>query len=194
MPPVEDRAAWLVPAEADEVEECAAFLVTAIQPSLADNPARLRTLVGLIAMQDYTRAELLLAMKRLPFVNSYGEGFRLSDLGTLIDDNRNARRIVADPADGKPRMLTERQMFDACDKHPELFRREDFGICDYDSMDRPFFRYARAAGPHKHAPQPQLPEATAPRREGVTGTFQVSTLVTPPSGDGQASGTPEVQP
>jgi hypothetical protein len=125
-------------------------------------------------------------MKRLPVTNAYGGGFRPDVLDEIVQRSRNARRIVADPRDGKPRLLTERQMFDACQEHPEHFRAQDFGVHSYDVTNRPFYVYAKATGPHVHEPRPMLEEGNAPERSGETGgTYTISDFIRQPhAGDG----------
>ena len=165
------------------MQDCAAYLVTLVEPSLAGNPKRLRALVAVVAMQGYTRAEMLLAMKRLPVTNAYGMGFRPDVLDEVVQKNRAVRRIAADPADGVPRLLTQRQMFKACEEHPDFFRSDDFGIATYDPDDRPLYRYARRSGPHVHAPRPEIDESPRPvRTDTGSGTLMLADVV----GDGAA--------
>ena len=162
VPPPTDLAAWAVLPEPEEVEECVAYLITAVEPALVSNPQRCAVLTALVSGRGYTRAELLLAMQQLPFANAYGQGFRLDVLDEIVNRSRAIRRIVADPADGRPRLFTERQMFDACAAFPEAFRPSDFGVCSFDADDRPLYVHAKRAG-QVHAPQPRLPESAARR-------------------------------
>lgn len=197
VPPLDNLAAWAEPASADDSGEAVMYLATVCDPTLADNPNRLRTIAALVGSRGYTRPELLLAMQRLPFVNAYGGGLRLDAIESLIGESRKVRGIIGDPRDGRPRLLTERQMYDLCNEHPEHFRPEDFGICDYDVNDRPFFRYAKASGPHRHAPQPMLEDGSGARNdEPIRADLAelVARVTKQATGDGQADGTPEVQP
>lgn len=197
VPAVDDALAWATPAEPDEVEDVAAFLITLVEPSLEHNPGRVRALTGIVAMQGYTRAELLLGLRRLPVRNAYGQGFRPDLLDEVVQESRRARRIVADPIDGRPRLLTERQMFDACAEHPEYFRPESFGVFTYDVTDRPLYRYAAEPTPRRTA-TPSLAEAAPPRRlaAGTGAPVSLSALVEAelakkPSGDGAAGEAPD---
>lgn len=176
---MEALAAWAEPAEPEEVEDVAAFLITAVEPGANDN--RVKTLIRVVAMQGYTRAELLLGLRTLPVRNAYGQGFRPDLLDEIIRESRRVRAVVGDARDGKPRLLTERQMFDACQQYPEHFRPEDFGISGYDRGDRPMYRYARKSGPHRHEPNPRLlEEAPADRSGDEGGTFALAEFIRRP--------------
>jgi len=187
---VQDREAWVVPAEPGETAEVAAFLISAVEPEA--NANRVATLTRLVAMQDYTRAELLLALRKLPTMNAYGQGFRLDLLHQLVEESRNVRRIIGHPMDGrdgaKPRKLTERQMFDACQTYPEHFRTDDFRVCDYDVQNRPFYVYAPDAPP-QHEPTPELEDRTPPARldAGTGGPVSLSALVKRDAENGRAA-------
>lgn len=169
MPRLVDREAWAYPATQADVKHAVAFLVTVVDPALAENPDRFRTLTALVAGRGYTRAELLLAMKRLPFENAYGEGFRLDLVESLVTESRKVRAIVGNNPDGKPRLLTQRQMFDICAEFPEELSPDRFGIADYDADHRPLYRFATDGTRHVHEPYVQEVEPPAPVRQLAEG-------------------------
>lgn len=137
--------AWAVPAEPDEVEDATAFMLTTLEPEAMKNPNRVGTLTRLMAMQDYTRAELLLAMRKVPMdsraSHNYGRGFNPADVHRVIAESRKLRQIVG-TGEARPRKLTEFQMYKACDEHEEL-NPQDFGTCGFDVDDRPFYVYCK---------------------------------------------------
>lgn len=132
-------------------------------------------LARLIAMRDYTRAELLQAMQAVPFdtraSHNYGRGLNAADVERVVAEGRRLRKML-------DRMLTQRQMFDLCAEFPNEVAPSDFGICGYDGMDNPFFRYLRKGAGLTHNPVPQLEETATPRRaDGGEGTVALADAI-----------------
>jgi len=90
MPPsIGDEANWLVPADDDDIKAVAKHLITACERE--PTPERSAVLASLLRTRDFTRAEWLLAMREVPFMNNYGQGFRLDLVQQVVDENRADR-------------------------------------------------------------------------------------------------------
>lgn len=158
----------------------AKFLITACDGG--SDPQRIAMLARLVAMRGYSRAELALAASKVPYdtraSHNYGRGLNAADVERVVAESRKLRAML-------DRMLTERQMFDVCAEFPEDLDPSQFGICGYDSMDRPFYRYAKSGTPQVHNPTPQLPEMSTVRTDPGGQGVDFNALATPPQGDSQ---------
>ena len=109
-----------------------------IEPDASKDRSRL---IGcLMAMRDYTRAELLLAMQRVPFdsraSHNYGRGFNAADVERVVAEHRKLRAMLT-------RTLTDFQRRKLCDEFPTEIHPDHFGVCGYDADDRPLYVYAK---------------------------------------------------
>ena len=111
-------------------------MITAVEPEASDK--RVRTITRLLKSRDYTRAELLLAMKRLPFdpdaSHNYGRGFNPADVERIIDENRELRQKLSRPLSSEERdeLITE---------HSAKIDPDAFHCCGFNKYDEPRWRY-----------------------------------------------------
>lgn len=133
-----DKATWAIPATKPELATAAEFLVSVVEPDASSERAAL--LGRLLAMRDYTRAELILAMQRVPFdgraSHNFGRGLNVADVERVIMEHRKLRAML-------DRTLTAFQMRRLCDEFPTEVHPDHFGICGYDHDDRPLYVYAK---------------------------------------------------
>ena len=163
--------AWSVEAEPEEYEQAAAYLVAAVEPEASDS--RMQTVTRLLKTRDYSRAELLLAMKRLPFdpdaSHNYGRGFNPADVERIVEEHRKTQARLQHP-------LSSRQRDEIIAEHPKEIDPDDFECAGFDEYDNPLWLYAPTVD-HDSAPEPrpQLEETTPNRDseevEGLT-TFE----------------------
>jgi len=145
--------AWDTDATDEDYREAAAYLVAAIEPEASEG--RMQTVMRLLQTRDYSRAELLLAMKKLPFdpdaSHNYGRGFNPADVERIVEKNRKMRARLQQPlsSDQRDEMIAE---------HPEEIDPDAFHCCGFNEYDEPLWRYAPNAGDPKE-PNPDLGES-----------------------------------
>ena len=124
-----------------------------------------------VMTRGYTRAELLLAMREVPFQNSYGQGLRLDVIERIIKQHRQDRAALQ-------RKLTREKVVDLLERYPKALSSDDFHICGYveGAKNRPLQRYAPGVGTPKEAVA-NLEEKPASRRE-TGGTQEVGKMAT----------------
>lgn len=97
-------------------------------------------LTRLMGMRDYTRAELVLAVQRVPFdsraSHNFGRGLNVADVERVIMEHRKLRAMI-------DRVVTEFQMRKLCEEFATEIEPDHFGVCGYDADDRPLWRYAK---------------------------------------------------
>jgi len=158
--------AWQVEASEEEHEQAAAYLVAAVEPEASEG--RMQTIARLLKTRDYSRAELLLAMKRLPFdpdaSHNYGRGFNPADVERIIQDNRKTRARLQQP-------LSSEQRDEMIAAHPEEIDPDAFHCCGFNEYDEPLWRYAPEAEADPKEPNPDLGQARpgASRQSSDTG-------------------------
>lgn len=137
-PSVFDVEAWAEPATKHDLGQTAKFLLGTVEPDAA--PGRAGLIANLLALRDYTRAELLLAMQRVPFderaSHIYGRGLNVADVERVVKEHRKLRTMLT-------RQLTDFQLRRLCDEFPTELHPDHFGICGYDADDRPLYVYAK---------------------------------------------------
>jgi len=156
----EPHPAWSTPATEDDVAEAAKYLITAVEPDASDQ--RAKTIFRLLKTQDYSRAELLLAMKKLPFdpeaSHNYGRGFNPADVERIVEENRKTRARLQQP-------LSSEQRDEMIAEHPEEIAPDAFHCCGFNAYDEPQWRYApnpdtkrEDINPEPKTPNPDLGE------------------------------------
>lgn len=102
-----------------------AHLLTLCEPEASE--ARVQMITLLIASYDYTRAELLLAMREVPrdpeASHNYGRGFNLADVERVIRKSRQIRGRLQRP-------VTAQERDELLEEHPNALSREDFACCE----------------------------------------------------------------
>jgi len=158
--------AWSVQAQEEEYEQAAAYLVAAVEPEASEG--RMQTISRLLKTRDYSRAELLLAMKRLPFdpdaSHNYGRGFNPADVERIVEEHRKTRARLQQP-------LSSEQRDEMIAEHPDEIDPDAFHCCGFNSYDEPQWRYAPDADAEPKEPNPDLGEARpgASRQSSDTG-------------------------
>lgn len=146
--------AWSVEADEEEYEKAAAYLVAAVEPEASEG--RMQTIARLLKTRDYTRAELLLAMKRLPFdpeaSHNYGRGFNPADVERIVGEQRKTRARLQQP-------LSSEQRDEMIAEHPEEIDPDAFHCCGFNAYDEPQWRYAPNAEADPKEPNPDLGES-----------------------------------
>jgi hypothetical protein len=157
--------AWSVDAEPEEYEQAAAYMVAAVEPSASEG--RMQTISRLLKTRDYSRAELLLAMKRLPFdpdaSHNYGRGFNPADVERIVSEHRTLRAKLGQPlsSDDRDELIAE---------FPDKIDPDAFHCCGFNSYDEPQWMYAPGAEAEPKEPNPDLGESLpgASRQESDT--------------------------
>jgi hypothetical protein len=157
--------AWSVEAGPEEYEQAAAYMVAAVEPSASEG--RMQTVTRLLKTRDYSRAELLLAMKRLPFdsdaSHNYGRGFNPADVDRIVEEHRTLRAKLSQPlsSDDRDELIAE---------HPEKIDPDAFHCCGFNSYDEPQWMYAPDAGAEPKEPNPDLGESLPGRNRQESDT------------------------
>lgn len=142
-------AVWQTPATEGDVRAAVAYMLTAVEPTVADE--RVGVLIRMLGARGYTRAELLLATQELPFdadaSHNYNRGFNPADVERIIKKNRKARAMLARP-------VSSRERDDLITEHPGTVDPDGFRCCGFDSYNNPLWRYA----PQVKASKPPTPE------------------------------------
>lgn len=150
----EPHPAWSVEATDEEYRNAAIYLVAAVEPEASES--RMKTIVRLLKTRDYSRAELLLAMKRLPFdpeaSHNYGRGFNPADVERIIEESRKTRARLQQP-------LSSEQRDEMIAEHPGEIDPDAFHCCGFNEYDEPLWRYAPNVDSEPRQPTPDLGEA-----------------------------------
>ena len=157
--------AWSVEATGQEVEKAAAYLVAAVEPEASDS--RMQTVTRLLKTRDYSRAELLLAMKRLPFdpdaSHNYGRGFNPADVERIVEESRKTRARLQQP-------LSSEQRDEMIAEHPKEIDPDAFHCCGFNEYDEPLWRYAPNVDSEPKEPEPDLGESLPGRNREESST------------------------
>jgi len=146
--------AWAVEAGPEEYEHAAAYMVAAVEPEASES--RMQTISRLLKTRDYSRGELLLAMKELPFdpdaSHNFGRGFNPADVERIVKEHRKTRARLTQPlsSDQRDEMIAE---------HPDEIDPDAFHCCGFNSYNEPLWRYAPNAQATQRTPNPNLGEA-----------------------------------
>ena len=138
-------------------------LSTALDDDLTDE--RLKVIGRLVVQRcsprhpdPWTRAELLLAIRQVPFENHYGQGVRLDVIEQVIQRSRDRRALTR-------RRLTAAEVDDACAHDPDLLRSDFHTATD----DEPKLYVYAPGGPKRRSDVPagirRDPEAGLPVRD-----------------------------
>ena len=162
-------ATWQKDATVDDICAACAYLLDMVEPECTE--ARQSAVTRALLTRDYSRAELLLAMREVPFQNDYGKGLRLDVIERIIRQHREDRA-------GLQRSLTRAKVVDLLERHPKALQFDDFHICGYveGNRDAPLYRYAPDIGKPKE-PVANLEEGPSQRREDG-GTVEAGKLAT----------------
>lgn len=167
----EPNPLWKVPATAEDYSQAATYFVAAVEPSAGAE--RMQMITRLLKTKEYSRAELLLAMKELPHdpeaSHNYGNGFNAADVSRVVEENRRLRRALTHP------VSTERKN-ELIVEHGDEIDDDAFHVCTYDKYDNPMWRYAPNTDGDPQEPTPEtedtLPGAHRERDDERTNTTQ----------------------
>lgn len=111
------------------------------------------TMYRALKTRGYSRAELLLAMKQLPFdpdaSHNYGRGFNPADVERIISEHRKARTRLT-------QRLTSKQRDQLIAEFPDEIDPDAFHCCGFNSYDEPLWRYAPDVDSEPQEPNPDL--------------------------------------
>jgi len=176
MPPLttdegKPHPAWAVDAEPEDYKNAATFLISAVEPGASEE--RTAFLARLLSTREYSKAELALVMKELPFdpeaSHNYNQGLNPADVERIISEHRTLRARLT-------QRITSEQRDDLIAEAPGEIDPDDFECAGFDEHDNPLWLYAPTADQESAPePRPQL-EETRPNRdpeeaEGLT-TFE----------------------
>ena len=151
LPSVLKSDVWEQPATPDDYLAAASHLMTVCEPEATD--ARQQTMTKLLASYDYTRAELLLAMREVPrdpeASHNYGRGFNVADVHRTVKAHREARSRLK-------QQITASMRDDLCAEHKEL-EPTDFHCTSYNSVNEKLYRYAPHVDFEPEGEAPVLP-------------------------------------
>lgn len=153
--------AWTVEADAEDYKNAAKFLVSAVEPEAS--PERAAFLARLLRTKEYTKAELGLVMRELPFdpdaSHNYGKGFNPADVQRIVDEHRELRARLN-------QKLTSEQRDDLIARCPKEIDPDDFECAGFDEHDNPLWMYVPGIE-HSDAPEPQphLDNGSPPSRD-----------------------------
>lgn len=150
-----EHPSWSIEATEEEVMEAAAFLITAVEPEASDQ--RVQMIARLLKMRDYTRAELLLVMRELPFdsdaAHNYGRGLNPADVERIIQANREIRAKAT-------KLMSSQERDELIAKCPDRVDPDDFHLSTYNSYDEPLWAYNPGLDSNPRQPRPKLEEST----------------------------------
>lgn len=111
------------------------------------------TMYNALKTRDYSRAELLLVMKELPFdpdaSHNYGRGFNPADVQRIVDEHRALRARLG-------QALTSEQRDELIASFPDEIDPDAFHCCGFNSFDEPLWRYAPHVEADPKRPTPEL--------------------------------------
>jgi len=158
---------WEVPAEEDDYNAAATFLISAVEPEASEQ--RVAFLTRLLKTREYSKAEVALVMKRLPFdpeaSHNYNRGFNPADVERIVDEHRTLRARLR-------QRLSSDQRDDLIAAFPDEIDPDGFECAGFNEFDEPLWYYAptikAASAPD---PTPDLGEARpgAARQDSDTG-------------------------
>ena len=139
--------------------------MAAVEPDASDS--RMQTVARLLKTRDYTRAELMLAMKELPFdpeaSHNYGKGFNPADVERIVSEHRKLRQKLSQP-------LSSEDRDELIAEHPEKIDPDAFHCCGFNSYDEPLWRYAPDVDTDPKKPKPDLGESLPGRTRDESDT------------------------
>lgn len=160
LPPVANEKgnphpAWSTPASDEEVLEATRYLMKMVEPEAPEG--RPTTMYNALKTRDYSRAELLLVMKELPFdpdaSHNYGRGFNPADVQRIVDEHRQLRAKL-------DQALTSKQRDELIAEFPGEIDPDAFHCCGFDNYDNPLWRYAPHVDTDPKDPTPELGDGT----------------------------------
>jgi len=157
---------WDVPAEPEDYDAAATVLISAVEPEASEQ--RVAFLARLLKTKEYSKAEIALVMKELPFdpeaSHNYGRGFNPADIQRIVDEHRTLRARL-------DQRLSSSQRDDLIAEFPEEVDPDGFECAGFNEYDEPLWYYAPDVD-HEDAPEPrpQLGDGTpgAARQESDT--------------------------
>lgn len=187
MPSIFDEEAWAAPATRSDVKAAASHLLTVTETGLGPDrrasDAEKVTFIRQLAAYDYSRAELLLAMREVPRDPERfgGRSVTVQDVHRVIRRSRIMRKRLKQSLDAEARdeLIAE---------YPKELSQEDFKCCGFNKFDEPLYRYAPDVEDHAGPPRTELdvedlPGADRQRDEGQHEPKQLGEAMDSPSND-----------
>jgi len=180
MPPVvaedgDPHPAWSVPAGEDDYNDAAIFLLSAVEPE-AEAP-RAQFVAQILKTREYSRAELALVMRELPFdpdaSHNYGGGLNPADIERVVSRHRELRVRLN-------QRMTAEERDDLIAAFPEQIDPEGFHVAGFTRHDEPLFRYVPNTEADPQEPNPDLGSSmpgAARQRDEATGETTFGKLV-----------------
>ncbi len=180
-PSVLNRRAWEEPATARDAAEAASYLIAATEMGLPEkqraSDAERQTFVRMLTSYDYTRAELLLAMREVPRDPERfgGRAAGIQDVERVIRKSRTMRARLE-------QALTAQARDELCAAYPQEISAEAFRCCGFNQFNEPLYRYTPDVPSHAGPPRAELPDerpgAGRSREDEPGGTIALSDAIT----------------
>jgi len=165
VPSPTDAEAWKVPATREDCQAAATYLLTATEMGLPEkrraSDEEKMVFMRLLAAYDYTRAELIYAMREVPRDPERfgGRGVTIQDVERIVRQSRTMRARL-------DQQIDEEALGELLAEFPDDLNREDFHCSGFNKFDEPLYRYAPDAEKHGGPPRPVLEEKQRPKRSG----------------------------
>lgn len=126
----------------------------------------------LLASRSYSRAELMLAMREVPFDPDRfgGRGVTVQDVERVVLRHRRLRAKLRQP-------MTAAEITEVCVAFPRDVSTDGFRCCGFDAHNQPLFRYAPEAPAATSEPTPVIEDPDPPRRREGVGPAQLGDVL-----------------
>lgn len=184
VPSLRDEAGWLVPSKPHHAQAAVSLVVAMLDPG--EEERQVVQLVQMVAKRGYSVAELAFAAnellydetlaRRLSYPEGRNQGITPADFERVIVGHRRLRKQLTMP-------LRQIDVNRLVMEYPGQLSLEDFGVCGFDGMDQPLYRYAKK-GPIESPPPlcPQLPEKTVERTGDGSGIVKLGDVLSTTNG------------
>lgn len=127
-----------------------------LSDALRSSPQERAVFARLLSSYDYTRAELLLAMREVPRDPERfgGRQATVQDVERVVSKNRRLRSMLK-------RAVSTGEVGELCTAFPEI-DPDGFRCCGFDERNNPVWRYAPGTPKPTMAPVPHVEEAPEP--------------------------------
>jgi hypothetical protein len=165
VPSLTDAEAWQIPATQEDCQAAATHLLTATEMGLSHerrtSDEEKMAFMRLLAAYDYTRAELIYAMREVPRDPERfgGRGVTIQDVERIVRQSRTMRARL-------DQQIDEEALGELLAEFPDDLDREDFQCSGFNKFDEPLYRYAPELKKHGGPPRPVLEEKKRPKRRG----------------------------
>jgi hypothetical protein len=154
-----------MPATQEDCQAAATHLLTATEMGLSQerrtSDEEKMAFMRLLAAYDYTRAELIYAMREVPRDPERfgGRGVTIQDVERIVRQSRTMRARL-------DQQIDEEALGELLAEFPDDLDREDFQCSGFNKFDEPLYRHAPDVEKHGGPPRPVLEEKQQPKRSG----------------------------